>query len=219
VSYYRRCSRAFIAPIVFSVAGLPRRPLRCRRRRRHRHRRLQAGRRRIHTHTHTHTHISSSSSRSSSSRAGHAGWEESCQGRGVEVGRRLGEKQGKRCAVCRRLLVELSSPSRASLRFSSSLRRLERTISPGAWLTHDRVNVCVLCCYVGKACAFVTRTHTHAHTRTHTRTRTHTVGVKSVDPTFIVDLEADGAHTLVRLQVEPHLVRQADDQVRDEAPR
>lgn len=35
--------------------------------------------------------------------------------------------------------------------------------------------------------------------------------------TFVVDLEADGADALVRLQVEPHLVRQAHDQVRNEA--
>lgn len=37
--------------------------------------------------------------------------------------------------------------------------------------------------------------------------------------TFVVDLEADGADALVRLQVQPHLVRQAHDQVRNEAAR
>lgn len=37
--------------------------------------------------------------------------------------------------------------------------------------------------------------------------------------TFVVDLEADGANALVRLQVEPHLVGHAHDQVRNEAAR
>lgn len=37
--------------------------------------------------------------------------------------------------------------------------------------------------------------------------------------TFVVDLEADGADALVRLQVEPHLVGHAHDQVRNEAAR
>lgn len=37
--------------------------------------------------------------------------------------------------------------------------------------------------------------------------------------TFVVDLEADGADALVRLQVEPHLVGHAHDQVWNEAAR
>lgn len=35
--------------------------------------------------------------------------------------------------------------------------------------------------------------------------------------TLVVDFEADGADTLVRLQMEPHLVGHADNQVRNEA--
>lgn len=37
--------------------------------------------------------------------------------------------------------------------------------------------------------------------------------------TFVVDLKADGSDALVRLQVEPHLVGHADNQVGYEAPR
>lgn len=37
--------------------------------------------------------------------------------------------------------------------------------------------------------------------------------------TFVVDLEADGADALVRLQVEPHLVGHAHYQVWNEAAR
>lgn len=35
--------------------------------------------------------------------------------------------------------------------------------------------------------------------------------------TLVVDFEADGADALVRLQMEPHLVGHADNQVRNEA--
>lgn len=43
--------------------------------------------------------------------------------------------------------------------------------------------------------------------------------VKEVDSvcTFIVDLEADRAHALIRLKVEPHLMGHADNKVRHEA--
>ena len=36
--------------------------------------------------------------------------------------------------------------------------------------------------------------------------------------TFIVDLETDRAHTLIRLEMEPHLMGHADNQVWDKAP-
>lgn len=35
--------------------------------------------------------------------------------------------------------------------------------------------------------------------------------------TFIVDLKANRAHTFIRLQMQPHLMGHADDEVRDEA--
>lgn len=37
--------------------------------------------------------------------------------------------------------------------------------------------------------------------------------------TLVVDLKANGAHALVRLKVEPHLVGHADNQVWHKAPR
>lgn len=37
------------------------------------------------------------------------------------------------------------------------------------------------------------------------------------EQTFVVDFEADGADALVRLQMEPHLMGHADNQIRHEA--
>lgn len=36
--------------------------------------------------------------------------------------------------------------------------------------------------------------------------------------TFIVDLKANRAHTLIRLEMKPHLMGHADNQVWDKAP-